>query len=144
MLANGLGGNIFLRSVDLSFNGFGKEGAVALGQALRENEVLEELNVSNNRIPPEGAIHLALGLKHNKTIRILQIGKNPIQNAGCYGILQSMQENPDSAIEALDFSDITVSQDFEDLYAATKEVFPALAVNHGGKIGAFTKHKTEK
>lgn len=38
-------GNIFLRSVDLSFNGFGKEGAVALGQALRENEVLEELNV---------------------------------------------------------------------------------------------------
>lgn len=38
-------GNIFLRSVDLSFNGFGKEGAVALAQALRENEVLEELNV---------------------------------------------------------------------------------------------------
>lgn len=38
-------GNIFLRSADLSCNGFGKEGAVALGQALRENEVLEELNV---------------------------------------------------------------------------------------------------
>lgn len=38
-------GNIFLRSADLSFNGLGKEGAVALGQALRENQVLEELNV---------------------------------------------------------------------------------------------------
>lgn len=38
-------GNIFLRNIDLSFNGFGKEGAIALGQALRENEVLEELNV---------------------------------------------------------------------------------------------------
>ncbi|CAG13488.1 unnamed protein product, partial [Tetraodon nigroviridis] len=73
-------GNIFLRSIDLSFNGFGKEGAVAIGQALRDNEVLEELNPdmlvtlclhSNNRIPPEGAIHLAMGLKHNKTIKIL-------------------------------------------------------------------------
>lgn len=38
-------GNIFLRSVDLSFNGLGKEGAIALGQALKENSVLEELNV---------------------------------------------------------------------------------------------------
>lgn len=38
-------GNIFLRSVDLSFNGLGKEGAFALGQALRDNSVLEELNV---------------------------------------------------------------------------------------------------
>lgn len=38
-------GNAFLRSVDLSFNGFGKEGAIALGQALRENTVLEELNL---------------------------------------------------------------------------------------------------
>ena len=38
-------GNISLRAVDLSFNGFGKEGAVALGQALKENNALEELNV---------------------------------------------------------------------------------------------------
>lgn len=38
-------GNIFLTTVDLTFNGFGKEGAIALGQALKENSVLEELNV---------------------------------------------------------------------------------------------------
>ena len=31
--------------MDLSFNGFGREGAVALGHALKENNVLEELNV---------------------------------------------------------------------------------------------------
>ncbi|XP_076587058.1 uncharacterized protein LOC143320905 isoform X3 [Chaetodon auriga] len=113
MLANGLGGNIFLRTVDLSFNGFGKEGAIALGQALKENTVLEELDM----------------------------GRNPIQNAGCYGILKSVQENQNSAMEALDFSDITVNQDFEDLYAAVKEMFPALTVNHGGRIGTFRKAK---
>ncbi|TMS03761.1 Protein NipSnap-like protein 1 [Larimichthys crocea] len=103
MLANGLGGNIYLRTVDLSFNGFSKEGAIALGQALKENSVLEELNVSNNRIPPEGAIRLAMGLRVNKTIKSLNMGKNPIQDAGCYGILKSVQENPDSAMETLDF-----------------------------------------
>lgn len=31
--------------MDLSYNGFAKEGAIALGQALKENNVLEELNV---------------------------------------------------------------------------------------------------
>ncbi|KAM7391187.1 hypothetical protein PAMP_021894 [Pampus punctatissimus] len=141
MLASGLGGNIFLRSVDLSYNGFGKEGAIALGQALKENNVLEELNVSNNRIPPEGAIRLAMGLKVNKTIKCLNMGRNPIQTAGCYGILKSIQENPDSAMEALNFSDITVNQDFEDLYTTVKEIFPALTVNHGGRIGTFRKVK---
>lgn len=38
-------GNIFLRTVDLSYNGFGRDGAAALGQALKDNSVLEELNV---------------------------------------------------------------------------------------------------
>lgn len=33
-----------------------------------------------------------------------QMGRNPIQTAGCYGLLKSVQENPDSAMEALDFS----------------------------------------
>lgn len=46
------------------------------------------------------SVHLC----HNLHFMFVQIGKNPIQNAGCYGILQSMQENPDSAIVALDFS----------------------------------------
>ena len=33
-----------------------------------------------------------------------QMGRNPIQNAGCFGILKSVKDNPDSAMEALDFS----------------------------------------
>uniref|UniRef100_A0A672IG31 Leucine rich repeat containing 74B n=1 Tax=Salarias fasciatus TaxID=181472 RepID=A0A672IG31_SALFA len=130
------GGNVFLRKLDLSFNGLAREGALALGQTLRDNNVLEELNVryDNNRIPPEGAIRLAMGLKANKTIKSLNISRNPILSAGCYGILQSMQDNPNSALEVLDFSDITVNQDFEDLYLSVKETFPALQVNHGAKL----------
>lgn len=51
-------GNIFLTNVDLSYNGFGKEGAAALGQALKENNVLEELNVRC-----ESSIYLIIGLR---------------------------------------------------------------------------------
>ncbi|KAM9464496.1 uncharacterized protein ACWYII_009649 [Salvelinus alpinus] len=40
----------------LSHNGLGKDGAVALGEALRENNTQEDINISNNRVPPEGAI----------------------------------------------------------------------------------------
>lgn len=53
----------------------------------------------------------------NLHFMFVQIGKNPIQNAGCYGILQSMQENPDSAIEALDFSVTCKFIDFTRLSA---------------------------
>ncbi|XP_061585852.1 leucine-rich repeat-containing protein 74B isoform X1 [Cololabis saira] len=132
MLASGLGGNGFLRRLDLSRNGLGRGGAVALGEALRENYMLEELNVNDNRIPPEGAIHLAMGLK---------IGRNPLQSAGCYGILQSVQENPDSAMDTLDFSDITVDQDFEDLYTAVKEIVPELRVKYRGRVVTARKAK---
>ncbi|CAG5925371.1 unnamed protein product [Menidia menidia] len=100
--------------------------------------------VTNNRIPPEGAIRLALGLKANKTIKFLHIGRNPIQSAGCYGILQSVRENPNSAMETLDFSNIPVNQEFEELYSAVKEIFPGLRVKHGGLSGTFGRAKAGK
>lgn len=40
------------------------EGAKALGEALRNNNVLEEINVSNNRMSAEGAVLLAKGNEH--------------------------------------------------------------------------------
>ncbi|XP_048099343.1 leucine-rich repeat-containing protein 74B [Alosa alosa] len=136
-VAKGLGANIFLRKLDLSYNGLGKAGAVALGEALRENNTLEELDISNNRIPPEGAIRFSIGLKVNKTIRILKMARNPMQSAGCFGILTSIQSNPASVMEYLDFSDITVNLDFDALYSTTKETFPSLQVKHGGIVNVY-------
>ncbi|XP_018596019.1 leucine-rich repeat-containing protein 74B [Scleropages formosus] len=134
-LAKGLGANIFLRMLDLSCNGLALDGAIALGEALRANNTVEKLNISNNRIPPEGAIRFAMGLKVNKTIMTLNMSRNPIQTAGCYGVLKALQNNPDSAMESLDFSHITVDQDFVDLYSTVKDIFPVLQVKHGGITG---------
>ncbi|XP_028680833.1 leucine-rich repeat-containing protein 74B [Erpetoichthys calabaricus] len=142
-VAKGLGANIFLRVVDLSYNGFGKDGAAALGDALKVNNVLEELNISNNRIPPEGAVRLAMGLKENKTLKVLNLARNPFQTAGCYAVLKSLQGNPESAIESLDFSDITVNTDFDDLYKTVKEAFPGLQIKHGGNADMFKRAKAK-
>ncbi|KAK1792258.1 hypothetical protein P4O66_012214 [Electrophorus voltai] len=141
-LAKGLGANIFLRVVDLSYNGLGKEGAVAVGQGLKDNNTLEELNISVNRIPPEGAIHLAVGLRVNKTIRILKMARNPVQSVGCFAVLKAIQGNPASAVEYLDFSDISVDQEFEDMFCSIKESLPDLQVKHGGERRTLQKTKS--
>ena len=54
-------------------NGFGVEGAVAMGHALLHNQCLEELNLSNNRIGDDGAIGIAKGLASNETLIALKV-----------------------------------------------------------------------
>ena len=54
-------------------NGFGVEGAIAMGHALMHNQCLEELDMSNNRILDDGAIGLAKGLTNNETLIALKV-----------------------------------------------------------------------
>lgn len=63
-----------LKHLDLSWNGFGNEGALALGEALKFNNTLVHLNLNNNRITNEGVGMLSRGLEHNDTLQILQVG----------------------------------------------------------------------
>lgn len=64
-----------LKHLDLSWNGFGNEGALALGEALKFNNTLVHLNLNNNRITNEGVGMLCRGLEHNDTLQILQVGQ---------------------------------------------------------------------
>ncbi|KAJ6659078.1 hypothetical protein lerEdw1_019381 [Lerista edwardsae] len=129
--------NIFLRVLDLSYNGFGNSGAATLGEALKANNVLEDLRVGNNHISLEGALRLALGLKENKTLRSLSLPRNPIQSEGCSGILRALQANPDSALEVLDFSEIVVQPDFARHCDAVQEALPGLQIKHDGTSRGF-------
>lgn len=65
--------NTTLKHLDLSFNGFGNEGALALGEALKFNNTLVHLDLNNNRISDEGASLLCKGLEANDTLRVLQV-----------------------------------------------------------------------
>ena len=62
-----------LKYLDLSWNGFGNEGALALGEALKFNNTLLHLDLNNNRITNEGVSMFCKGLEANETLRGLQV-----------------------------------------------------------------------
>lgn len=65
---------MMLKHLDLSWNGFGNEGALAMGEALKFNNTLVHLNLNNNRLTNEGVGMLCRGLEFNDTLRVLLVG----------------------------------------------------------------------
>lgn len=66
---------MMLKHLDLSWNGFGNEGALAMGEALKFNSSLVYLNLNNNRLNNEGVSMLCRGLEANDTLRVLLVGR---------------------------------------------------------------------
>ena len=62
-----------MKKINLSWNGFGNEGAVALGKALAHNVMLEELDIRCNRIDPPGIASLFACFKDNNTLKKLNV-----------------------------------------------------------------------
>jgi hypothetical protein len=62
-----------LKSIDLSWNGLGYEGILALCEALRTNTTLQIINLSNNRINWKAAEILGKILQRNKTLQALKL-----------------------------------------------------------------------
>lgn len=72
-----------LKHLDLSWNGFGNEGALAMGEALKFNNTLVHLNLNNNRLTNEGVGMLCRGLEFNDTLRVLKVGGRFCVNLTC-------------------------------------------------------------
>ncbi|KAK7487894.1 hypothetical protein BaRGS_00020795 [Batillaria attramentaria] len=124
--------NVKMKKINLSWNGFGLEGAIGIADALKGNSVLEEIDISNNRIMTEGAVLIGKGLSANETLKVLKMGKNPMQSAGCWGICAAILRNPNCALQELDFENITVNRDFDEIYKQVQEQIPDLKLRHGG------------
>ncbi|XP_021370372.1 leucine-rich repeat-containing protein 74A-like isoform X2 [Mizuhopecten yessoensis] len=131
-VAQGIKHNIYMKKISLSWNGFGLDGSVAICDALKNNQTLEEIDLTNNRITAEGAVIIGKGLSVNETLVSIKMGKNPMQSAGCYGICAAILRNPNSIMKELDFSDILVNNDFNDIYKQVQEQCPELKLKHGG------------
>jgi Ran GTPase-activating protein (RanGAP) involved in mRNA processing and transport len=54
-------------------NGFGDEGALALGDLLRLNNTLRCLDISSNDISNDGASKLSKGLESNESLQVLKV-----------------------------------------------------------------------
>lgn len=63
-----------LKKLDVSMNGFGNDGALALGDALRLNSCLVYVDVSSNGITNEGASRISKGLENNECLQVLKVG----------------------------------------------------------------------
>lgn len=59
--------------LDLSWNGFGYEGSLAIGELLKKNSTLTELDLSSNRINWQGIQFIAKGLANNGTLETLKV-----------------------------------------------------------------------
>jgi len=62
-----------LTNINLGWNGFGNDGASAIGKALAHNVMLEELDIRSNRIDSQGFISLCTCFKENTTLKKLYV-----------------------------------------------------------------------
>jgi Ran GTPase-activating protein (RanGAP) involved in mRNA processing and transport len=82
-----------LRTLDLSINKIGPEGASALGEALKVNAVLTTLRLDVNKIGAEGAIAIAEALKVNAVLTSLDLVGNNIGGDGAKAIAKALKVN---------------------------------------------------
>ena len=68
--------NIGLKDLNISWNGFTDDGAVAMAEALTVNGTLVNLDMSSNRIKGAGFLALCTSLKQNTALRRLLVGAN--------------------------------------------------------------------
>ncbi|XP_053389633.1 leucine-rich repeat-containing protein 74A-like [Mercenaria mercenaria] len=122
--------NKCLRSLNVAWNGFGKEGAKALGEALPENDSLTELDVTNNRINANGMALFMIGLRTNETLQSLKLGMNPFSSEVAKHLLLIIEANEKCALTHLEMSDVSVD---EDVVAVLERLAGNrhLSVNHG-------------
>ena len=86
--------------VNLSFNGIGPAGAIALARAIPGSN-LEVLRLSNNEIGNAGTMALARAIP-GSNLRVLDLSLNLIGDRGAKAIAGAI---PDSNLEALDLID---------------------------------------
>ncbi|WAR07593.1 LR74B-like protein, partial [Mya arenaria] len=95
--------NSTLETLNVSWNGLGYEGTVALCKCLKRNVGLKDLDVSNNRLNWSCASLMAEGMRFNSILNKLRIGHNPLTTTGVMDILEAIATE-ESVVSFLDCS----------------------------------------
>ena len=64
-----------MRKLNLAWNGFGQDGCLALGQAMKENRTLRELDIASNRLTVEAVAGLMKGIQENDGLTVLRVNE---------------------------------------------------------------------
>ena len=84
--------NISLKILNLYGNNIFDTGAIAMSNALSENNGLTSLNLGGNRIGPTGAVSLAQMLQENPSLTNFCLSRNAIGEKGLLSISKSMHK----------------------------------------------------
>jgi hypothetical protein len=106
----------FLRTLDLSQNKIGPEGASALGKALKFNAVMTELELGVNEIGDEGAKAIAEALKVNAVLTELGLTSNNISPEGAVAISEVLKVN--AVLTSVDLRVNDIGDDHSDVIRA--------------------------
>lgn len=96
-----------LKSLSLSKNRLGDDGAKALFSILETSSSLQVLDVSDNGIERPGAQAFGEALLRTKSLRTVNFSKNSIFNDGCQAICSALERN--KTVTSLELSDSNVS-----------------------------------
>jgi Ran GTPase-activating protein (RanGAP) involved in mRNA processing and transport len=101
-------GNGVLRSLDISTNGIGDDGAIAIAESLKINAALTSLDLHACSIGDKGATALADMLADNFTLETLNLKANYINDAGAIALAKAAAKS--RGLRCL----MTSSNDIED------------------------------
>lgn len=93
--------NIGLQTIDISSNGFGNEGGIAIAKALESNSTLTRLFLKGNLIKDETGVALCEALKLNKTILKIYLDRTSIKRKYVSEIHGYLRENQELVKEKL-------------------------------------------
>jgi len=111
-LARALQSNTTLVSLDIEDNAICDVGATALAQGLTHNVALEKLDLHNNGIGPAGAKALGRALAANASLKTLMLTFNQVADDGAYHLAESLKSN--SALETLSLASNDIGPDGAD------------------------------
>jgi hypothetical protein len=116
---------VALRTLDLSENKIGPEGASALGEALKVNRVVTSVHLGYNSIGDDGAKAIAEALKVNRVVTSVDLGYNSIGDDGAKAIAEALKVN--AVLTSLDLAGSMFSSGIGD--EGAKAIAEALKVN---------------
>lgn len=62
-----------MKTLNISWNGLGKDGAIGISKALTVNRTLLTLDITNNRFGAEDVGFIIKGLQQNETLRTIKV-----------------------------------------------------------------------
>ena len=85
--------NRVITNLNLGHKQIGKEGAIAIAEALKVNAVLTNLRLFDNNIGDAGAAALGEALKVNAALNTLELQSNKISDAGATALADALKVN---------------------------------------------------